>query len=69
MLYIEFDSPEHADLTLELFDATGRKVMVREYRHVSGMIETVDVSDMPGGIYYLRLRQDAGQALRKIILR
>jgi hypothetical protein len=68
MLYIEYQAADGPNLILELFDALGRKVMVREYRHTSGIIESVDVSDMPKGVYYLRMRQNTQQAIRKIVI-
>jgi hypothetical protein len=68
ILYIEYDASDHPELVLEMFDALGRKVLVKEYHHVSGIVEEIDVSEMPLGIYYLRFRQDTQQAFRKIII-
>ena len=68
MLNIEFQSLDNPDIILEIFDALGRKIMAREFHHVNGIVESVDVSDMSRGIYYLRVRQDKRQATRKIII-
>ena len=68
LLHIEFESADDEVLYLELFDALGRKIHAKEYHHVKGIIETLDVSNIPKGIIYLRIRQDEQQAIRKIII-
>lgn len=68
MLNIEFQGPGHPDIALEIYDALGRKIMAREFYHVGGMVESVDVSGMLRGVYYLKIRMDKQQATRKILI-
>ena len=67
-LYIELSLQEYTDLWIELFDGTGRKVMIKEFSRVNRIHEEMDVSGLPEGIYYLKVRTKYGQALRKIVV-
>jgi len=67
-LYIELTLQEDTDLWIELFDGTGRKIMIREFSQVNRVFEALDMSDLPQGLYYLKVRTKGGQALRKIII-
>jgi len=67
-IYIELILHDYADLWLELFDGTGRKIMIKEFSQVNRIFEAIDVSDLPAGIYYLKVRTREGQGLRKIVI-
>lgn len=57
-------------VTLELFDAKGRRVRTYEDRATDkGVHEiAVDASDLASGVYYYRLRSDAGTVTKRCVL-
>ncbi|KPK83441.1 MAG: hypothetical protein AMS27_12850 [Bacteroides sp. SM23_62_1] len=67
-LYIELILQDYIDLWIELFDATGRKIIIKELRQVNGIHEAMNVSGLPEGVYYLKIRTKEGQVLRKIVV-
>jgi hypothetical protein len=67
-IYIELTMQEYTDLWLEIFDGTGRKIMIKEFKQVDRIRESMDISDLPQGLYYLKVRTKEGQALRKIVI-
>ncbi len=67
-IYIELTLQEDTDLWIELFDGTGRKIMMKAFRQVNRIREAIDVTELPEGIYYLKVRTKDGQALRKIVI-
>jgi proteasome assembly chaperone (PAC2) family protein len=68
VLHIEYGYMDADDLILELFDANGREVLVKQFPHTTEITETIDVTGMSSGIYYLRLRSDQKQLIRKIAI-
>jgi hypothetical protein len=67
-IYIELTMQDNTDLWLEIFDGTGRKIMIREFKQVDRIRESMDISDLSQGLYYLKVRTKEGQALRKIVI-
>ena len=61
---------ESTDLTIKLFDATGREVMdQRTVATTLGMnIVEVNVSDLPKGVYYFQLNANGQIGSRKIVV-
>ena len=65
-LHVEYRYQEAETLYLELFDASGRHILIRPFQNVMEVNETLDVSGMSAGFYYLRLRSEAQVLTRKI---
>ena len=67
-LHIEYQNEEAENLFLEIFDSSGRKIIVKQFSNVMEIFETVDVTGLARGLYDLRLRSDERQLTRKITL-
>jgi hypothetical protein len=65
---VEYTYSEAVNLFLDIFDSNGRKVLEREYPDLTELMETLDVSGLTNGIYYLRLRSDEQQLTRQIVI-
>ena len=60
---VRYAVPERRDVTARLYDALGRVVRTVADEKVKGRSEqTIDVSQLPSGVYFLRL--SAGEATR-----
>lgn len=68
LIYIELNLPDYADIRLEFYDATGRKIYIREYSRVNGIHESMDISDLPAGLYWLKVGTKKGQVVRNIVV-
>ncbi len=68
---IPFRLPESGQVTLRVFDAAGRQLLMRSNTFDAGNQEwTISGADLPGaGIYYYRLETSAGAVTRKMIRR
>ena len=53
---------------LYIFDQMGRIIMVREYKEVNEILESIDVSGLAKGLYYLRLKSGYRQGGKQIII-
>lgn len=67
-IYIEYRIPSNERYFLNLFDARGRKLLVREYKQVNEIRESIDVSGLAKGSYYLLLWSGKHQIVRQIII-
>jgi len=67
-LNIEYIYTTVGTLFLDIFDASGRKILVKQFPNVMEIRETIDVSGMAPGIYYLRLRSGQRQLLKQIVI-
>ena len=65
-LAVRLELPSVEEVSLELFDATGRRLQLRKLGRQVQAAEEVDLSDAPSGLYLLRIR--AGDALRTMIV-
>jgi hypothetical protein len=68
LLHVEYTYSEAANLFLDIFDSNGRKILEKQYPNLTELIETLDVSGLTNGIYYLRLHSDEQQLTRQIII-
>jgi hypothetical protein len=68
ILFIEFENSGYLDIYLEIFDGTGRKILVREFNQADRIHEPVDVSGIPEGVYYLKIRSGNHQSVSKIVI-
>jgi len=63
VLNLKWESPTHQELSIEVFDATGRliKNAVSNQNFTAGNNqEQIDLEELPPGIYLLRIRSDEG---------
>jgi len=67
-LHIEYSYEEAESLHLEIYDSNGRKIIARQFSKAMEIRETLDVSAISDGVYYLRLRSDDQMLTRKIII-
>ena len=67
-LNIEYRYEETGTLFLDIFDASGRKILVKKFAYVMEIRETIDVSGMARGIYFIRLRSGHRQLLKQIVI-
>ena len=68
---ISFELRVASDVSLKVYDITGREVVTLDTRHLTlGMNSVVwDAKDNASGVYFVRLRVDSGQSMvRKILL-
>jgi hypothetical protein len=66
-----FTAHEPGVVTLSLVDLTGRKMKEQSFAHGTGqhLLELDDLSDIPGGIYFLRLENAGSAVSAKLIKR
>ncbi len=71
-LNVRFTLPRPAAARLELVDATGRRVTVREVGELGAGTHAVDLAEgrpAPGsGVYFVRLMQGGDVAVRRVVL-
>jgi len=67
-LTVEYSYSEVETLYLDLFDSLGRKILVKQFANVMEIRETLDVSGMAQGMYYLRLHSGGRQLQRQIVI-
>ncbi len=65
-VFAEIELDRAQSVTVAMYDQTGRIVYSREFNTVLTLIEPVNVSDYPSGVYTLKLTTDNGSVLRKI---
>jgi hypothetical protein len=68
ILHIEYISDKADQLYLEIFDTKGGKILIKEYRHSDQIMESIDVRQMAHGIYYLILRSDRKQIIKRVVI-
>ena len=68
MLNVEYFYRGTDDLILELFDIRGRKILIREFRHAAVIRTSIDVSGFERGMFYLKIRSDDRQLIRRIVV-
>jgi hypothetical protein len=68
LLHVEYTYSEAVNLFLDIFDSNGRKVLERAYPNLTELMETLDVSGLTNGMYFLRLRSDEQQLTRQIVI-
>jgi hypothetical protein len=68
MIYIDLSMPVYTDIRLEFYDGTGRKIYIREFSKVDGIHESIDISNLPAGLYWLKVQTDKGQTVKNIVV-
>jgi len=67
-LHIEYSYVNAMSLQLEIYDSNGRKILERQFPNAMEIRETLDITGISDGVYYLRLRSDDQMLTRKIII-
>lgn len=67
---VTFTTHGPADVKVELFDLLGRRVreVVNGWYNAGRHAETVDVSALPAGVYFVRLRAEESGATRSLVV-
>jgi hypothetical protein len=68
MIYIHLNLPDFTDIRLEFYDAAGRKIFIKEYSGVNNINESLDISNLPAGMYWLKMQTEKGQVIRNIVV-
>jgi hypothetical protein len=72
---VEFELPEHANVTLELFDVNGRRVRSEGFssrpagwNRMDVVAQDQDGRTLPSGVYFLKISAAGASATRKIVI-
>jgi len=68
VLHVDYRGQDVDKLILEIFDPSGRKIHIQEFTNAADIKESIDVTGIATGVYYLRLRTDQKHLLRKIVI-
>lgn len=69
LVHIKMDAKGESDITLELYDLFGKKVLSQDYRQVQSEFKvSIDVATLNRGVYFVKLRLNSGEAMIKLIL-
>ena len=68
LIYIELNLPDYTEIRLEFYDVTGRKIYIREFTNVNGIHESMDISDLTPGVYFLKVQTKKGQVVRNVVV-
>ena len=67
-LYLEYTCRDAEKLFLEIYDARGREIMIKQYDHAREITETIDVTSFSRGMYIFRLRSRDRQLIRHVVI-
>lgn len=69
LLNIAVDTEKGSQVAIELFSLDGKQIISRQERlHPGAQQFHIDVADLPGGFYLVRLQTDVGATTQKIII-
>jgi hypothetical protein len=63
---IKFMSTTEKDLSYVLCDVNGRE-LINKKGHVSGGLMEVDLSSVPGGVYFIKIISDGGVVVKRVL--
>ncbi|MCC7504068.1 MAG: T9SS type A sorting domain-containing protein [Saprospiraceae bacterium] len=64
-LFLDFDTP--TEVRLELFDLLGKTVWTSNPQRGSSLVESIDLSNVPAGLYLLRVSANGQAMTRKVV--
>jgi hypothetical protein len=69
-LLLNYAIPDNGELTLSIYDASGKLVKSFKRRNLSAGYyeEKIDLRDLSAGIYFVLLRQNTNQVVQKIVI-
>jgi hypothetical protein len=56
-----------SDYSIDLIDLMGKEINLKA--HLSGTMQVLDLSSLAPGMYFIRVKDEKGQAVKKIIKR
>ncbi len=59
----------YKDVTIEMFNTLGKKLLTRERQNTTSFIETINLLDISGGIYIFRIISDGEELTRRVMVR
>jgi len=65
---VKLNLPDYMDVRLEFYDATGRKIYIREFNNINSINESMDVSYLKSGVYLVRMMTEKEQIVKNIIV-
>lgn len=68
MLTIEYRTERSGHYFLEIFNMTGEKIIQREYEQIHLIRESMDVSEMAKGMYFILLRSELQHIIKPLII-
>ncbi len=69
LVYIKLDAKNESNISLELYDMFGKKIMSQNYSSVQSEFKTgIDVAKLNRGIYFVKIRLNSGEARIKLVL-
>ena len=70
LLHLSVDQPLSGTVRASLISADGRTLLQRSLNGLAaGQVLTLDVQEMPAGVYLVRLESGAGVGVRKVVIR
>lgn len=68
LIMIETLSKQRENIEIALFNILGERVLIIDQAEINGTYtKSVDLSQIPGGIYFLSVKTDSGLAVKKIV--
>ena len=68
ILTVEFDKDLESDTTFEVYDLLGNTVYTNNVKKNIGSKISIDFSGFPGNVYYLKVINENGTSIKKVIL-
>ena len=68
LIYIELNLPDYTNIRLEFYDETGRKIYIREFSNVNSIHESMDMSVVKPGLYFLKMSTEKAQVVKNIVV-
>ncbi len=69
LVYIQTDAKNGSDISLELYDLFGKKILSENYYAVQSEFKTsIDVGKLNRGVYFVKLRLNSGEARIKLVV-
>jgi len=69
LVYIKLDAKSESNITLELYDMFGKKIISENYKAVQSEFKTgIDVAKLNRGIYFIKIKLNTGEARIKLVL-
>ena len=69
LVYIKLDAKNESNISVELFDMFGKKILSENYNAIQSEFKTgIDVARLNRGVYFMKIKLNSGEARIKLIL-
>jgi hypothetical protein len=69
LVYIKMDAKGESNISLELYDILGKKVLTQNYEAVQSEFKaSINVATLNRGVYFVKVRLNTGEAMIKLVL-